>query len=196
MARKATIERKTKETAITLALNLDSADPSTIDTPIPFMNHMLDLMAAHGFMQIQLKGRGDIEIDDHHTVEDLGICTGLALKQALGAKEGIRRYGEATIPMDETLARVVLDISNRPFLAYRVNFKKITTGHFDLGLVKEFFRALAFNAGITLHIDLLSGEEPHHISEAIFKAFGSALDRATRLESRRDGKLPSTKGLL
>ncbi|EFK05616.1 imidazoleglycerol-phosphate dehydratase [delta proteobacterium NaphS2] len=196
MARKATIERKTKETAITLALNLDSSDPSSIDTGIPFINHMLDLMAAHGFMQIQLKGRGDTEIDDHHTVEDLGICLGSALKQTLGQKEGIRRYGEATVPMDETLVRVVLDISNRPFLAYRVKFKKITTGRFDLGLIKEFFRALAFNAGITLHIDLLSGEEPHHISEAVFKAFGKALDQATRLESRLNGKPPSTKGLL
>eukprot|EP00831_Metopus_contortus_P042267 TRINITY_DN33422_c0_g1_i3.p2 TRINITY_DN33422_c0_g1~~TRINITY_DN33422_c0_g1_i3.p2 ORF type:complete len:110 (-),score=18.34 TRINITY_DN33422_c0_g1_i3:154-483(-) len=106
------------------------------------MNHMLDLMAAHGFMQLTLKGRGDTEIDDHHTVEDLGICLGLALKQALGEKEGIRRYGEATVPMDETLVRVVLDISNRPFLAYRVNFKKNTTGSFDLGLIKEFFLSL------------------------------------------------------
>jgi imidazoleglycerol-phosphate dehydratase len=196
MARKATVERKTKETDISLEINLDSADPSTVDTGIPFINHMLDLMAAHGFMQLALKARGDTEIDDHHTVEDLGICLGVAIKQALGKKEGIRRYGEATLPMDETLVRVVLDISNRPFLAYRVDFKKNTTGSFDLGLIKEFFRALALNAGITLHIDLLSGEEPHHISEAIFKAFGKALDRAIRLENRLKGKLPSTKGLL
>jgi imidazoleglycerol-phosphate dehydratase len=196
MMREASIERKTKETEISLKLNLDSAGPSTVDTGIPFMNHMLDLMATHGFMQLVLKGRGDTEIDDHHTVEDLGICLGLAFKQALGKKEGIRRYGEATVPMDETLVRVVLDISNRPFLAYRVNFKKNTTGSFDLGLLKEFFRALAINAGITLHIDLLSGEEPHHISEGIFKAFGKALDRAIRLESRLKGKLPTTKGLL
>jgi len=195
-ARKASIERKTRETEITLTLNLDSSDASAIDTGIPFINHMLDLMATHGFMHLVLKGRGDTEIDDHHTVEDLGICLGLALKQALGKKEGIRRYGEATVPMDETLVRVAMDISNRPFLAYRVRFKKDTTGSFDLGLIKEFFRALAFNAGITLHIDLLSGEEPHHISEAVFKAFGKALDRATRLENRRMGRLPSTKGLL
>ena len=194
--RAASIERKTRETEISLKLNLDIAGPSTLDTGIPFINHMLDLMAAHGFMQLVLKGRGDTEIDDHHTVEDLGICLGLALKQALGRKEGIRRYGEATVPMDETLVRVVLDISNRPVLAYRVNFKKNTTGSFDVGLIKEFFRALVFNAGITLHIDLLSGEEPHHISEAVFKAFGKALDRATRLENRIRGKLPSTKGLL
>ena len=196
MARKATVERKTKETEISLELDLDSAEPSRVDTGIPFMNHMLDLMATHGFMQLVLKGRGDTEVDDHHTVEDLGICLGVAVKQALGKKEGIRRYGEATVPMDETLVRVVLDISNRPFLAYRVNFKKDTSGHFDLGLIKEFFRALAFNAGITLHIDLLSGEEPHHISESVFKAFGKALDQATRLENRLKGKLPSTKGLL
>ncbi len=196
MARKATIDRKTKETAITLDLNLDSTAPSTIDTGIPFMNHMLDQIAAHGFMELNIKGRGDTEIDFHHTVEDLGICLGLALKQALGGKEGIRRYGEATVPLDETLVRVVLDISNRPFLAYRLQFKRNTTGSFDVGLIKEFFRALAFNAGITLHIDLLSGDEPHHISEAAFKAFGKALDMATRLESRLNGKPPSTKGLL
>ena len=196
MMREASIERKTKETEISLKLNLDSTDPSAVNTGVPFMNHMLGLMAAHGFMQLTLKGRGDTDIDDHHTVEDLGICLGLALKQALGEKKGIRRYGEATVPMDETLVRVVLDISNRPFLAYRVGFKKDTTGSFDLGLIKEFFRALAVNAGITLHIDLLSGEEPHHVSEAIFKAFGKALDRATQLEVRLKGKLPSTKGLL
>ncbi len=196
MNRKATIERKTRETEISLEIDLDCSDPSKVDTGIPFLDHMLDLMATHGFMQLVIKGRGDTQIDDHHTVEDLGICLGVALKQALGNKEGIRRYGEATVPMDETLVRVVLDISNRPFLAYRVNLKKNTAGNFDVGLIKEFFRALAFNAGITLHIDLLSGEEPHHISEAVFKAFGKAFDQATRLESRLKGKLPSTKGLL
>jgi len=196
MNRKATIERNTRETEISLELDLDCSDPSKVDTGIPFLNHMLDLMATHGFMQLIIKGRGDTQIDDHHTVEDLGICLGMAFKQALGKKEGIRRYGEATVPMDETLVRVVLDISNRPFLAYRVNLRKNTAGNFDVGLIKEFFRALAFNAGITLHIDLLSGEEPHHISEAVFKAFGKAFDKATRLESRLKGKLPSTKGLL
>jgi imidazoleglycerol-phosphate dehydratase len=160
------------------------------------MDHMLNLMAAHGFMEIDLKARGDREIDDHHTVEDLGICLGLALKKSLGDKSGIRRYGEATVPMDEALARIVIDISNRPILVYRVTLKKTTTGTFDIGLVREFFRALAANAGITLHIDLLSGDEPHHVSEAIFKAFGRALDQATGIEARLSGELPSTKGVL
>ncbi len=196
MKRKAKIERKTKETDISLLLNLDGIGPSRVDTGIPFMDHMLDLMAAHGFMEIDLKARGDREIDDHHTVEDLGICFGMALKKSLGDKGGIRRYGESTVPMDEALARIVIDISNRPILVYRVTLKKSTTGTFDIGLVKEFFRALATNAGITLHIDLLSGDEPHHVAEAIFKAFGRALDQATGIEARLSGNLPSTKGVL
>ena len=160
------------------------------------MDHMLDLMSAHGFMELEIKARGDREIDDHHTVEDLGITFGMALKESLGDKRGIRRYGEATIPMDDALARVVVDISNRPVLAYRVTLKKSTTGTFDTGLIKEFFRAVATHAGMTLHIDLLSGDEPHHVSEAIFKAFGRALDQATGIESRLKGQLPSTKGAL
>ena len=196
MKRKAKIERKTKETDISLLLNLDGIGPSRIDTGIPFMDHMLDLMAAHGFMEIDLKARGDREIDDHHTVEDLGICLGMALKESLGNKGGIRRYGESTVPMDEALARIVIDISNRPVLVYRVTLKKSTTGTFDIDLVKEFFRALVTNAGITLNIDLLSGDEPHHVAEAIFKAFGRALDQATGIETRLSGNLPSTKGVL
>ena len=197
MTRAGTIERKTRETEISLKLNLDAENSSpVVDTGIPFMDHMLKLMAAHGFMDLTLKAKGDTEIDDHHTVEDLGICFGLALKEALGNKRGIKRYGEATIPMDETLARVVLDISNRPYLAYGVVLKRERAGAFDVGLIKEFFRALAVNAGLTLHIDLLSGEEPHHVSEAIFKAFGKALDQATQLEARLKGSSPSTKGVL
>lgn len=160
------------------------------------MDHMLDLMSTHGFIDLEVDARGDTEIDDHHTIEDLGICMGLAIKEALGEKKGIRRYGEATVPMDEALARVVIDISNRPVLCYRVSLKKQTTGTFDLGLIREFFRALVTNLGITLHIDLLEGDEPHHISEAIFKAFARALDQATGLESRLDNRVPSTKGLL
>ncbi|MFH1954142.1 MAG: imidazoleglycerol-phosphate dehydratase HisB [Pseudomonadota bacterium] len=196
MKRKATIERKTKETDIFLHLNLDGGNPPQVDTGIPFMDHMLDLMATHGFMELELKARGDREIDDHHTIEDMGICLGLALKESLGDKRGIRRYGEATTPMDEALARTVVDISNRPILSYRVPLKKTTAGTFDLGLLKEFFRALVTNAGITLHIDLLSGNEPHHVSEAIFKSFGRALDLATGIEVRLNGNLPSTKGVL
>ena len=196
MGRKATIDRKTKETEIRITLDLDGSGRSRIGSGVPFMDHMLDLMSAHGFIDLEVDARGDTDIDDHHTIEDLGICLGLALKEALGEKKGIRRYGEATVPMDEALARVVMDISNRPVLCYRVSLKKQTTGTFDLGLVKEFFRALVTNVGITLHIDLLEGDEPHHISEAIFKAFARALDQATSLESRLNGKVPSTKGLL
>jgi imidazoleglycerol-phosphate dehydratase len=160
------------------------------------MDHMLNLMSAHGFLEMELKAKGDREIDDHHTVEDLGITFGMALKKSLADKRGIRRYGEATIPMDDALARVVIDISNRPLLAYRVTLGKTATGTFDTGLIKEFFRALATHAGLTLHIDLLSGDEPHHVSEAIFKAFGRALDQATGIETRLKGSLPSTKGVL
>ena len=196
MKRNSKIDRKTKETEIHLKLNLDGTGLSSVDTGIPFMDHMLNLFTAHGFMDMELTARGDTEIDDHHTVEDLGICLGSALNKALGDKRGIKRYGMATIPMDETLIRAVIDISNRPILSYRVPLKKHTTGTFDVSLMKEFFRALVINAGITMHIDLLAGEEPHHISEAIFKAFGRALDQASSLEDRLDGSIPSTKGLL
>lgn len=196
MKREATIERKTKETEIFLRLDLDGNAPSKVDTGIPFMDHMLDLMSAHGFLELELKARGDREIDDHHTVEDLGITLGMALKKALGDKRGIQRYGEATIPMDDALARVVIDISNRPILAYRVTSERTTAGAFDTGLIKEFFRAVATHAGLTLHIDLLAGDEPHHVSEAIFKAFGRALDQATKIETRLKGSLPSTKGVM
>lgn len=196
MKRNSKIDRKTKETEIHLKLNLDGTGLSSVDTGIPFMDHMLTLFTAHGFMDMELTARGDTEIDDHHTVEDLGICLGSALNEALGDKRGIKRYGMATIPMDETLIRVVIDISNRPILSYRVPLKKRTTGTFDVSLMKEFFRALVINAGITMHIDLLAGEEPHHISESIFKAFGRALDQASSLEDRLDGSVPSTKGRL
>ncbi len=196
MGREAKIDRKTKETDIHLKLNLDGNGLSEMDTGIPFMDHMLGLMAAHGFFDIELIARGDTEIDDHHTVEDLGICMGMALKESLGDKRGIGRYGEAIVPMDEALVRIVMDISNRPVLCYRVMLKKRTTGTFDVGLIKEFFRGLVTNAGITMHIDLLAGEEPHHISEAIFKAFARALDKAVSLENRLNGNVPSTKGLL
>ncbi|MBK5100063.1 MAG: imidazoleglycerol-phosphate dehydratase HisB [Desulfobacteraceae bacterium] len=196
MTRQAKIDRKTKETEIHLTLELDGSGRSRIATGIPFMDHMLNLLAAHGFMDMELSAEGDREIDDHHTVEDLGICLGLALREALGDKKGIRRYGEATVPMDEALARIVMDISNRPILSYRVPLKKRTTGTFDVGLIKEFFRALVTNAGITMHVDVFAGDDPHHVSEAIFKAFAMALDQATALERRLSGDVPSTKGLL
>ncbi len=196
MGREARIDRKTKETEIHVLLNLDGTGLSKVDTGIPFMDHMLDLMAAHGLMDLELSARGDTEVDDHHTVEDLGICLGMALKDAMGEKKGIRRYGEATVPMDEALARVVMDISNRPVLCYRVDLKQSRSGNFDVGLIREFFRALVTRGGITLHVDLFSGEEPHHVLEAIFKAFARALDQATTVEDRLSGRVPSTKGLL
>jgi imidazoleglycerol-phosphate dehydratase len=196
MARQATIDRKTKETDIKIRLEIDGRGQSRVDTGIPFMDHMLTLMAAHGFMDLDITAKGDTEIDDHHTVEDLGICLGQVIKKALGKKKGIRRYGRAIIPMDEALARVAMDISNRPHLAYRVSLNRTTTGTFDVGLVNEFFRALITHAGITMHVDLLAGDEPHHVAEAVFKAFARALDEACSPEPRLGGEVPSTKGML
>jgi imidazoleglycerol-phosphate dehydratase len=196
MARQATIDRKTKETDIKIRLEIDGSGQSRVDTGIPFMDHMLTLMAAHGFMDLDITAKGDTEIDDHHTVEDLGICLGQVIKEALGKKKGIRRYGRAIIPMDEALARVAMDISNRPHLAYRVSLNRTTTGTFDVGLVNEFFRALITHAGITMHVDLLAGDEPHHVAEAVFKAFARALDEACSPEPRLGGDVPSTKGML
>ncbi|RLC27322.1 MAG: imidazoleglycerol-phosphate dehydratase HisB [Deltaproteobacteria bacterium] len=196
MTRQARINRKTGETDIHIRLNLDGSGQSRLDTGIPFMDHMLTLMTAHGFLDLEVTARGDTEVDNHHTVEDLGICLGQAITQALGEKKGIRRYGTATIPMDDALARVVMDISNRPYLAYRVPLKKTMTGSFDVALVKEFLRAVAIHAGITMHVDLLAGDEPHHVAEAVFKAFARALDQSCRPEARLQGNIPSTKGLL
>ena len=196
MKRHATVKRKTKETDIQVELNLEGRGLCEIETGIPFMDHMLSLFAAHGFLDLQIKAKGDTEIDFHHTVEDLGICLGTSLKEALGEKKGIRRFGQATLPMDEALARVVLDISNRPFLSYRVSAGESKTGSFDINLIREFFRAMVNYSGITMHVDLISGDDPHHIAEAIFKAFGRALDQAIALESRLQGAVPSTKGML
>jgi imidazoleglycerol-phosphate dehydratase len=196
MVRKASIHRKTKETEIHLDLNLDGAGISEVSTGIPFMDHMLTLMAAHGFMDLKIAATGDTQIDDHHTVEDIGICLGKAIHDGLGKREGIRRYGHAMVPMDEALARVALDISNRPFLAYRVVLKDSKTGTFDVNLVREFFRALVVHSGITMHVDLVSGDDPHHVAESIFKSFARALDQASGLEPRLGGAVPSTKGLL
>jgi imidazoleglycerol-phosphate dehydratase len=196
MKRKATIDRKTKETEIKLELDLDGTGISKIKTGIPFLDHMLSLTAAHGFMDIEISAKGDIEIDDHHTMEDLGICMGMALKEALGEKKGIRRFGQATIPMDESLVRVAIDISNRPFLAYRVLPSESRTGRFDINLIEDFFRALVNHSGLTMHVDLISGRDAHHIAESVFKAFGRALDMAVQMEKRSQGTIPSTKGLL
>lgn len=196
MDRKASVQRKTKETDIKVSLNLDGRGRGDIQSGIAFLNHMLTLFAAHSFMDVMIVAEGDTEIDDHHTIEDIGICLGKAIHEALGKREGIRRYGHAVIPMDEALARVVIDISGRPFLAYQVSLKKEKTGRFDIHLIKEFFRALAHHSGMTLHIDLLAGEDPHHVAESIFKAFARALDQAVTPETRLDGTIPSTKGIL
>ncbi len=194
--RKATVTRKTKETDVHVELTLDGEGMSEIDTGIPFVDHMLTLMAAHGFMDLRVKARGDTGVDDHHTVEDLGICVGKALSEALGGKEGIRRFGDAFVPLDEALARSVVDLSNRPFLAYRVTLKQSESGRFDVNLIREFFRALVLHSGMTLHIDLISGDDAHHVAECIFKSFGRALDQAVTREPRLRGGIPSTKGLL
>ncbi len=196
MERAATVERKTRETDIRIRLALDGTGESTVDTGIPFLDHMLALLAAHGFMDLEIRARGDIEIDYHHTVEDIGICLGTALDKALGDKEGIRRYGSALVPMDEALARVVIDISNRPFLKYCAAPAEGNAGSFPVALLKEFFRALAVHSGMTLHVDLLEGEDPHHSAESICKAFGRALAEAVTPESRLKGASLSTKGTL
>ncbi len=195
MPRSAEVERRTKETDIQITLNLDGKGLSSIDTSIPFLDHMFELMAAHGFMDLTVKAKGDTEIDYHHTVEDLGICLGQAISKALGEKKAIKRYGQAIVPMDEALAQVVIDISNRPYLSYKVPLETSLTGQFDVGILSEFFRALVNHAGLTMHIELVSGDDPHHSAEAIFKAFARALDDASQSEERLEG-VPSTKGLL
>ena len=194
MPRKATILRKTKETNISISLNLDGKGASGIRTSVPFMDHMFSHIAKHGFFDLAVKARGDVHIDDHHTVEDLGIAFGQALKKALGDSRGIRRYGEATVPMDETLAQVALDLSGRPYLVYQVELpKKYKLKEFDPGLAEDFFRSVANHAGMNLHIRLLYGRDVHHMLEAVFKAFGRALDQATSVDPRIKGVL-STKG--
>jgi imidazoleglycerol-phosphate dehydratase len=193
--RAAEIVRKTKETDITLKLTLNGEGRSTISTGIPFLNHMLELFTKHGLFDLKLKAKGDLEVDFHHTVEDIGICLGQAFAKALGDKRGIRRYGEATIPMDEALTTVAVDLSGRSFLAYNVKIRRIKIGNFNVGLVKEFFRAFVDQADLTLHINLLYGEDIHHSIEAIFKAFARAMRQATEPDLRVKG-IPSTKGRL
>ena len=194
MPRRATIERKTKETDIKMTLNIDGTGVYGIKTSVPFMDHMLSHIAKHGFFDLTVKAKGDTKIDDHHTVEDMGIAFGQALKKALGGSKGIRRYGESTVPMDETLAQVVLDLSGRPYLAYQVELpKKYKLKDFDPGLAEDFFQSVVNHAGMNLHIRLLYGRDVHHMLEGIFKAFGRALDQATSFDARIQGVL-STKG--
>jgi len=195
MTRIANIERKTNETQISLSLNLDGTGKAELNSSIPFLDHMLDQIARHGLVDLTVEANGDREIDDHHTVEDIGICLGEALREAVGNKAGIVRYGHAYVPLDEALSRVVLDFSGRPGLEYHIDFPKETVGGFDIDLFKEFFQAVSNHARITLHIDTLRGGNNHHIIETVFKAFGRALRMAIEADPRQGG-IPSTKGAL
>ena len=194
--RQARVERKTKETEIAIQLGLDGTGASKVKTPIPFFSHMLEAWSKHGLMDLAVDAQGDVEVDQHHTVEDVGIVLGQALKQALGDKKGIVRFGTGTIPMDETLVSSAVDLSGRPFLVFNVPVARSRVSNFDLDLLQEFFRAFAFNAEITLHVTMHYGHNLHHITEAVFKAVGRALAQATRHDPRIAGILPSTKGTL
>ncbi|MGF6148941.1 Imidazoleglycerol-phosphate dehydratase [Kingella potus] len=191
-----TVTRNTSETQITLTLNLDGTGQGRFDTGVPFLEHMLDQIARHGMIDLDITCKGDIHIDDHHTVEDIGITLGQALKQALGDKAGIRRYGHAYVPLDEALSRVVLDLSGRPGLVYNVNFVRAWIGKFDVDLFGEFFHGIVNHSMMTLHIDNLSGDNAHHQAETVFKAFGRALRMAVEYDPRMAGRMPSTKGTL
>jgi imidazoleglycerol-phosphate dehydratase len=191
----AAVKRRTGETNIALSLNIDGSGKSSISTAIPFFDHMLKLFAKHGVFDLKLKAKGDIEVDYHHTVEDVGICLGQAFNKALGDKKGIARYSEAKVPMDESLTEVIIDVSGRPHLTYKVKFTKTKFIDFDLEVVREFFEAFVINAGITIHINNIRGRNMHHIVESIFKAFAVALSKACEISPRKKG-VPSTKGLL
>ena len=193
--RQATIKRDTTETQVLVELALDGTGQGRISTTIPFLDHMLGLLAKHGFFDLTVQAKGDTEIDDHHTVEDIGIVVGQALAQALGTKQGVSRFGWASVPLDETLAQVTVDLSGRPFLVYHVQLPQRRIKAFDLGLFEDFFQAFATHGALNLHINLLYGRNPHHIMEAVFKALAKALDQATALDSRVTGVL-STKGKL
>ncbi|MCZ6718202.1 MAG: imidazoleglycerol-phosphate dehydratase HisB [Gammaproteobacteria bacterium] len=194
--RSARVKRETKETQIEVTVGIDGKGSSTIDTGIPFLDHMLDQVARHGMMDLTVHAQGDLKVDAHHTVEDVGITLGQALLQALGGKKGIRRYGHAYVPLDEALSRVVLDCSGRPSMAYNVTFPRARIGNFDVDLLREFFQGFVNHALVTLHIDTLRGRNAHHIAETLFKAFGRALRMALEIDPRSEGALPSTKGSL
>ncbi|MDR9851997.1 imidazoleglycerol-phosphate dehydratase HisB [Paenibacillus sp. VCA1] len=193
--RSASISRKTNETDIKLAFSVDGTGVSELETDVPFLNHMLDLFAKHGQFDLKVQARGDIEIDDHHTVEDIGICLGQTLREALGDKKGLKRYASVFVPMDEALAQVVIDISNRPHFEYRAEYPSSQVGSFSTELVHEFLWKLALEARITLHVIVHYGQNTHHMIEAVFKALGRALDEATGIDPRVTG-VPSTKGVL
>jgi imidazoleglycerol-phosphate dehydratase len=193
--REASIQRKTKETDIALSINLDGEGISTLETGVPFFNHMLDAFTKNGLFNMNVNAKGDLEIDDHHTVEDIGICLGQALKDALGDKKGIKRYGNSFVPMDDALAQVVVDLSNRPHFELRGDIPASRVGAFDTELVHEFLWKFALEARMNLHVIIHYGHNTHHIIEAVFKALGRALDEATTIDPRIKG-VPSTKGML
>ncbi len=194
--RKASVERNTLETQIRIHLNIDGTGKAIFETGVPFLEHMLDQIARHGLIDMEIVCRGDVEIDDHHTVEDIGITLGQAVAKAIGNKKGLVRYGHAYVPLDESLSRVVIDFSGRPGLYYNVEFTRAIIGSFDVDLFREFFQGFVNHAGVTLHIDNLKGKNAHHIAETIFKAMGRALRMAMAEDSRMSGIMPSTKGVL
>ncbi len=196
MARTATVKRDTLETQIEVSVNLDGAGKAHFDTGVAFLEHMLDQIARHGMIDLDIKAKGDLHIDAHHTVEDIGITLGQAFAKAVGDKRGIRRYGHAYCPLDEALSRVVIDFSGRPGLEYQVEFTRASIGGFDTELFYEFFQGFVNHAGVTLHIDSLRGRNAHHIAETIFKAFGRALRDALAFDERLGDQMPSTKGSL
>ncbi|MFZ5524644.1 MAG: imidazoleglycerol-phosphate dehydratase HisB [Pseudomonadota bacterium] len=194
--RSAKVNRNTLETRISVELNLDGSGKSGFDTGLPFLDHMLDQVARHGLVDMSINAKGDLHIDAHHTVEDIGITLGQAFSQAIGDKKGLRRYGHAYVPLDEALSRVVLDISGRPGLVFNCEFVRASVGEFDVDLINEFFQGFVNHALVTLHVDNLAGNNAHHQAETIFKAFGRALRIALELDPRMAGVLPSTKGSL
>ena len=194
--RSAKVSRNTLETRISVELNLDGSGKSKFDTGLPFLDHMLDQIARHGLVDINIHAKGDLHIDAHHTVEDIGITLGQAFNQAIGDKKGLRRYGHAYVPLDESLSRVVLDISGRPGLVFNCEFVRASVGEFDVDLINEFFQGFVNHALVTLHVDNLAGNNAHHQAETIFKAFGRALRVALELDPRMAGVMPSTKGSL
>ena len=194
--RQASVERDTLETQIQVTVNLDGTGECKLDTGVPFLEHMLDQVARHGLIDLDIKAKGELHIDAHHTVEDIGITLGQAFTKAIGDKKGIVRYGHAYVPLDEALSRVVIDFSGRPGMEYNVNFKRSSIGEFDVDLFHEFFQGFINHANVTLHIDNLSGTNAHHIAETMFKAFGRAVRMAIAEDPRMQGVMPSTKGSL
>jgi imidazoleglycerol-phosphate dehydratase len=194
--REAEVDRDTLETQIRVFVNLDGQGNASLDTGLPFLEHMLDQVARHGLLDIEIKATGDLRIDAHHTVEDIGITFGQALAKALGTKRGMRRYGHAYVPLDEALSRVVIDFSGRPGLEYHVDYPRARVGEFDVDLFHEFFQGFVNHAQVTLHVDCLRGDNSHHIAETVFKAFGRAMRMALEADSAMAGILPSTKGSL